>query len=163
MIVKKTSVFPASPETVYEKIRKTETLRQIAAPYASFEPAGEESGIWEAGRTSSWRLRLMGVIPLGIHRIQIVRFGPDGISSREGNRHVPVWNHDITLGKWMKAIRNIQTGWRSVQDGRRSLSGSGQTCSMPIDRGNGSDCWRRRKWTTKRNRKPISTGIPELF
>lgn len=40
MIVKKTSVFPASPETVYEKIRKIETLRQVSAPYVSFEPWG---------------------------------------------------------------------------------------------------------------------------
>ena len=129
MIVKKTSVFPASPETVYEKIRKTETLWQIAAPCVSFEPAGEERGIWEDASTSSWRLRLTGVIPLGIHRIHIVRFGPGGISSREDG---------LCLAP-------------------------GQTCSMYADRGNGSGRRRRRKWTTKRNRKRISTGIPELF
>ena len=35
MIVKKTSLFPASQETVYEKIRRPETLRLVAAPYAS--------------------------------------------------------------------------------------------------------------------------------
>jgi hypothetical protein len=26
-----------------------------------------------------------------------VRFDPDGVSSREGNEHVQVWNHDIRL------------------------------------------------------------------
>ena len=26
-----------------------------------------------------------------------IRFDPDGIKSHEGNKHVPVWNHDITL------------------------------------------------------------------
>ena len=120
MIVKKTSLFPASQETVYEKIRRPETLRLVAAPYASFEPLGEESGVWEDGSTSSWRLRVMGVIPLGIHTIHIVRFGPDGISSREGNRHVPVWNHDITLAEvdenhteYTDRVE-IHAGWKTV-------------------------------------------------
>ena len=35
--------------------------------------------------------------PFGTHTIHIVRFDPDGVSSREGNEHVPVWNHDIRL------------------------------------------------------------------
>ena len=43
MIVKKTSLFPASQETVYEKIRRPETLRLVAAPYASFEPWGRRA------------------------------------------------------------------------------------------------------------------------
>ncbi len=42
-------------------------------------------------------LRLFGIIPFGTHTIRIVRFDPEKISSREGNRHVPVWNHDIQL------------------------------------------------------------------
>ena len=33
----------------------------------------------------------------GIHTIQVVRVDPGGISSRESNPHVPVWNHDISL------------------------------------------------------------------
>ena len=97
MIVRKTSVFPASRETVFEKLQKLETLQTIAKPYATFEPMGENMGTWSVGSTSSYRFRLFGVIPFGIHTIHIVRFDPDGISSREGNGHVPVWNHDISL------------------------------------------------------------------
>ena len=47
--------------------------------------------------TSAYRFRLFGAIPFGTHTIHIVRFDPDGIGSREGNEHVPVWNHDIKL------------------------------------------------------------------
>jgi len=37
------------------------------------------------------------VIPFGTHTIHIVRFDPEVVSSREGNEHVPVWNHEITM------------------------------------------------------------------
>ena len=107
MIVQKTSVFPASKETVFCKLQQLETLQMIAKPYASFEPIGETASTWVAGSTSAFRFRLFGMIPFGTHTIRIVRFDPDGISSREGNEHVPVWNHDIAL----KAIDAEHTGY----------------------------------------------------
>ena len=39
----------------------------------------------------------MALFPFGTHTIRIVRFDPDGVSSREENGYVPVWNHDILL------------------------------------------------------------------
>ncbi len=97
MIVQKTSVFPASRDAVFQKLQRPETLQNIAKPYAAFEPVDSAAAVWTVGSTSSWRLRLFGFIPFGTHTIRIVRFDPEGISSREGNRHVPVWNHDIRL------------------------------------------------------------------
>ena len=97
MIVTKSSVFPASRDAVFEKLQKPETLQYIAKPFAAFEPVGTAEPLWTAGSTSAYRFRLFGVIPFGIHRIHIVRFDPEGVSSREGNEHVPVWNHDITM------------------------------------------------------------------
>lgn len=97
MVVHKTSVFPASRDTVFEKLQKLETLQYIAKPYATFEPAGPVASVWAAGGESSFCFRLFGIIPYGIHTIRIVRADPGGISSREGNPHVPVWNHDIAL------------------------------------------------------------------
>ncbi len=97
MIVQKTSVFPAPRDVVFQKLQRPETLQAIAKPYAAFEPAGSTAAVWTAGGESSWRLRLFGFIPFGTHTIRIVRFDPEGISSREGNQHVPVWNHDILL------------------------------------------------------------------
>ena len=97
MIVTKSSVFPASRDTVFERLQRLETLQTIAKPYATFEPVGAAEQIWTVGGTSAYRFRLFGVIPFGTHTIHIVRFDPEGVSSREGNEHVPVWNHDITM------------------------------------------------------------------
>ena len=97
MIVQKTSVFPASRNTVFQKLQQLETLQFIARPYAAFEPVNNGKHIWTVGSTSAYRFRLFGVIPFGTHTIHILRFDPDGVSSHEGNEHVPVWNHEIWL------------------------------------------------------------------
>ncbi|MBQ9290539.1 MAG: hypothetical protein IJ210_10535, partial [Clostridia bacterium] len=97
MIVQKTSIFPAPRDAVFQKLQRLETLQTIAKPYAVFEPVDSAAAVWTVGGKSSYRLRLFGFIPFGAHTIWIVRFDPDGVSSREGNRHVPVWNHDILL------------------------------------------------------------------
>ncbi len=120
MIVQKTSVFPASQETVFQKLQRLETLQFIAKPYASFEPVGKTQSVWSVGSTSSFRFKLFGLIPFGTHTIHIVRFDPDGISSKEGNEHVPVWNHDITLvrlddehTKYTDRVE-IKAGWKTI-------------------------------------------------
>ena len=90
MIVKETSIFPAPKETVFQKLQQLEMLQYIARPYATFESVGKAVHTWTVGSTSSYRFRLFGLIPFGTHTIHIVRFDPDGVSSREGNEHVPV-------------------------------------------------------------------------
>ncbi len=120
MVVQKTSLFPASKETVFRKLQQLETLQMIAKPYASFEPIGETVSTWMIGSMSSYRFRLFGMVPIGTHTIHIVRFDPEGINTREGNEHVPVWNHDIAL----KAVDadhtrytdrvEIRAGWKTV-------------------------------------------------
>jgi len=120
MVVQKTSVFPADRDSIFQKLQQLNTLQYIAWPYATFEPVGRTVSAWAVGSTSVYRLRLFDVIPFGTHTIHIVRFDPDGVSSREGNEHVPVWNHDITL----KAVDakhtrytdrvEIQAGWKTV-------------------------------------------------
>ena len=90
MIVKKSSVFPASRDVIFEKLQKLETLQYIAEPYATFEPVGAAEPVWTVGSTSAYRFRLFSVISFGTHKIHIVRFDPEGVSSREGNEHVSV-------------------------------------------------------------------------
>ena len=97
MIVQKTSVFPAPRDVVFQKLQRLETLRAIASPYAAFEPVDSTADVWTVGGKSSYRLRLFGFILFGTHTIRIVRFDPEKVNSREGNGHVPVWNHDILL------------------------------------------------------------------
>ena len=119
MKVTKTSVFPASREKVFEELQKLETLQYIARPYASFEPVGETDGVWKIGVTSAYRFRLFGFIPFGFHHIHVIRMGESGISSMEGNLHVRVWNHDITLTaldadhtKYTDEV-TIRAGWKT--------------------------------------------------
>ena len=97
MIVQKTSVFPADRNTVFQKLLQLETLQYIAKPFAAFEPVSDDVPVWAVGSTSAYRFRLFGVIPFGTHTIHILSFDPDGVSSHEGNEHVPVWNHEIWL------------------------------------------------------------------
>jgi len=97
MVVRKTSVFPVSCRVVFTKLQELKTLQYVAEPYAVFEPVSCAPSVWVAGNESCFRLWLWGIIPLGIHTIQVVRVDPGGISSRERNHHIPVWNHDITL------------------------------------------------------------------
>lgn len=121
MTVQKTSVFPASRETVFRKLQQIETLRSVAWPFATFTPVAEASHTsWAAGSTASFRLRLFGIIPFGTHTIRIVRFDSDGVCSREGNEHVPVWNHEIRLTaldenhtEYTDRVE-IRAGWKTV-------------------------------------------------
>ena len=120
MIVQKSSLFPAPRVTVFRKLQQLETLQLIAKPFATFEPVGETVSTWEVGSTSAYRFRLFGLIPYGTHTIHILRFDPDGVSSREGNAHVPVWNHEISLVEKDESHTlytdrvEIRAGWKTA-------------------------------------------------
>lgn len=120
MIVKRTTILPASRAVVFQKLQKPETLPYIAKPFASFEPVGESVQEWTAGSTSAYCCRLFGVIPFCTHTIHIVRFDPNGVSSREENEHIPVWNHEIKLTE-LDGSRTeytdrveIMAGWKTL-------------------------------------------------
>ena len=119
MTVRKTSVFPAPREEVLSRLQRLETLQYIAAPYATFVPVENSSGfVWKTGAVSSYRFRLFGIIPFGVHTIRIERFDADGIQSRESNSHVPVWDHLITLKDMGEQTGytdevEIRAGWKT--------------------------------------------------
>ena len=118
--VNRTSVFPASRELVFEMLQKLETLQYIAFPYATFTPVDPDGPfIWKPGEKSTYRFRMWGIIPLGIHTISIERFDIDEISSREGNGFVPVWNHKIHLKDLGNRTEytdevDIDAGWKTL-------------------------------------------------
>ncbi|MCI6795504.1 MAG: hypothetical protein MR581_05990 [Lachnospiraceae bacterium] len=107
MVVRKTTVFPARREEVFQKLQQFKTLQYIAAPYASFVPAeGAVDMVWKAGSISRYRFKLFGIVPFGTHMICIECFDMDVIQSRESNGYVSVWNHKILLQD-----RGSQTGY----------------------------------------------------
>lgn len=120
MIVKRTTILPASRAVVFQKLQQPETLQYIAKPFTTFEPIGESVQEWTAGSTSVYRIRLFGAIPFCTHTIHVVRFDLNGVSSREKNEHVPVWNHEIKLinlddsrTEYTDRVE-IRAGWKTI-------------------------------------------------
>lgn len=122
MTVRKTSVFPAAEKEIFKKLQKLKTLQYIAYPLATFKPVdGNDKLVWKAGTVYSYKFKLFGFIPFGIHTIQVIRFGlEEGIFTKESNQHVPVWNHTIIIGKIdsnstkYTDIVDIDAGWKTV-------------------------------------------------
>lgn len=96
----RTSIFPASARTVFNKLKSIQTLQYIASPYATFAPLNESRNFnWKAGRIFTFRLKILGIIPFGIHTINVISFNEETcrISTTERNAYVPIWNHTISL------------------------------------------------------------------
>jgi ligand-binding SRPBCC domain-containing protein len=115
------SVFDATEECMWELIRKIDTLRYIAAPYAYFTPLGVGAAVWAQGITADFRLRIFGFIPLGIHHIYVAEFDPGKgkIRTNESNPAVPVWNHLIQItpldGNKLRYTDEVEmeAGWKT--------------------------------------------------
>jgi hypothetical protein len=97
--IRVTSVFPASVDVVWDKLQRLDTLQYIARPYAAFRPLDGAATAWRDGCVSRFALRLFGVIPLGVHTINVVAFSREALTvqTRESNKRVPVWNHKILI------------------------------------------------------------------
>jgi hypothetical protein len=94
------AIFPAGADAIWPLLSSVETLRYIAAPFAAFKQIdGKKTDNWREGMTVGFRLRIFGVLPLGIHKIRIEMFDRRSftVQSVEGNKMVPLWNHKITL------------------------------------------------------------------
>ncbi len=119
--IKNTSVFPASKEYIFKRLKNFKTLQYIAYPYATFTPVSEEKNIiWKEGTINSFKFRLFGFVPLETHKIKVIRFDMDkGIYTKEGNKFVPIWNHRIILNKLDEDttrytdIVEIGAGWKT--------------------------------------------------
>ena len=99
-LIVRTSTFPADADTIWTKLSRLSTLQHIAKPYATFRPVDGSSDLnWLPGEGYRFRFRLFGVLPLGIHFIQVKRFDRVAgiVYTEESNPHVPVWNHTIRL------------------------------------------------------------------
>ena len=121
MILIKTSIFPASKEIVFGKLQRLELLQHIAKPYATFTPIGERISVWESGKSTAYKFKLFGIIPFGLHTINVLSFDlEDGVYTHEGNVHVPVWNHRIVLyglpdNRCLYTdIVKIDAGWKTL-------------------------------------------------
>lgn len=95
----KSSLLYGSKEEIFNRLLEVETLQYIATPFARFISLdNDRKPKWQAGLTFSFYFYLFGFLPFGVHTIRVLSCDIDtGISTREHNRHVPVWNHRIYL------------------------------------------------------------------
>lgn len=122
LTVRKTSIFPATEKEIFNKLQRLKTLQYIAYPMATFTPVdGNNKLIWKEGTVSSYKFKLFGIIPFGIHKIKVIHFGlNEGIYTNESNTHVPIWNHKILIEKIDDTstkytdIVDIDAGWKTV-------------------------------------------------
>ena len=93
------SVFPASIDEIWDKLQRLETLKYIAAPYATFEAYDKNILTWQEGISTEYHLKLFGLFSFGKHTIKIVQFDKNAglIYTNEKNNAIPVWNHKIIL------------------------------------------------------------------
>jgi hypothetical protein len=121
MTVRVSSYLPSDADNIWEKLQRIKTLQFIAAPFASFKVVSSGSMVWKPGETSEFRLKIFGILPMGVHTISIVEFNKDTLSvyTNERNKSVPVWNHRIIL-KQESANRThytdevkIHAGWKT--------------------------------------------------
>ncbi len=120
MILRKTSIFPASKEVVCEKLKGFDSLAEVAHPYMSFSPVNEDNNfIWEGGKDYLFKIKLFTIIPFGVHKIRLIEVNEDRIYSNEGNKNVPIWNHEIILREISdneteySDIVEIHAGWKT--------------------------------------------------
>lgn len=106
---------------MFGKLQRLELLQHIAKPYATFTPIGERISVWESGKSTAYKFKLFGIIPFGLHTINVLSFDiEDGVYTHEGNVHVPVWNHRIVLYGLpdnhclYTNIVKIDAGWKTL-------------------------------------------------
>jgi hypothetical protein len=115
------SKFPASIDEIWEQLQKLATLQYIASPYANFCPVGNTELTWKEGGFFEFDLKLFSFIPMGIHTIKILQFDKSALSiyTIESNKHVPVWNHRISLNRISDELTHyvdeveISAGWKT--------------------------------------------------
>ena len=120
-IIRVSSVFSTSVDEIWDKLQKLETLRYIAAPYATFESLNKDVLMWEEGITADYNLKLFGLFSFGKHTIKVMQFDKNKglIYTNETNKIVPLWKHRITLKQIEEKITQytdeveINAGWKT--------------------------------------------------
>jgi ligand-binding SRPBCC domain-containing protein len=89
----------ASPERVWDAVKKVDTFRYITRGALGVEPLGPVPERFAEGDQIALRLKLFHVIPAGKHEIRIMRVDEQArrIETNEGGGAVKQWNHVIAV------------------------------------------------------------------
>ncbi|MCK5598686.1 hypothetical protein KAI78_03595 [bacterium] len=103
MIATVSSDFSASADLVFQKVMQPSLLVEVASPVIRFDPImpAELPTIWNIDQEYIFKIYLFKIIPMGLHRIQLVKIDAKNkqISSMETGKIAKVWNHTIIIEK----------------------------------------------------------------
>ncbi len=111
-IVNISSNFPVPKNEVFVNLQSFKTLSYIARPYIRFLPIDKNQDfVWKKGGIFTFKTKLLGIIPFGIHTINVIEFNENTfIYTNETNTYVKIWNHKIEL----KSINENETEYRDI-------------------------------------------------
>lgn len=97
--VRVSSELDAPAEVVWTLVCRPATLRFVASPVLRFPGLRPRDDTWREGETAHTWLLLLGLLPLGRHRLTLERLDPVAreLQSDEGGGLVNSWRHLITV------------------------------------------------------------------
>ena len=101
MIARITSYFFCTEADLWDKLTRPEYLQRVSSPVLKFMPDEDDlfEGNWTAGREYNLSLYLFNFLPLGNHRIKLVKIDKETktILSEETGLLARTWNHKISF------------------------------------------------------------------
>ncbi len=103
MIARISTLLDFTEADFWKKVIEPRSLQFVASPILSFRPTltDEFEGEWVEGKTYDLKLYFLKIVPLGHHKIKLVKIDRQSntIVSNESGTLVPVWNHAISFRK----------------------------------------------------------------
>jgi len=123
MIATISTFFDFTAEELWNKIIDPKSLQFVAAPLLIFKPLVNShlDAKWELNKIYELKLYFCYFIPLGSHKIQLVKIDKTNniIISNESGTLSPVWNHTITFKNERNKLK--YTDQIEIKAGRRSF------------------------------------------
>ncbi len=121
------SILHAAPEAVWNLALQPLTRLRLSRPLLALRPSGmgtAEAQEWRPGLVLDYRLRLLGLVPLGRYRIEVtdVDRGRNEIRTRERSWLVPAWTHLMRVRR-LPDGRTLYADLVEIPDGARAPLG----------------------------------------
>jgi hypothetical protein len=121
------SIFAAAPEVVWDRALQPLTRPRLTRPLIALRPTDtevEKPHEWYPGLVLDYRLRFLGLLPLGRYRIEVtdVDVARREIRTRERSWLVPAWTHLMRVRR-LPDGRTLYADLVEIPDGARAPLG----------------------------------------
>ena len=103
------TVLTATPDVVWEVVKRSSTLVYVTRGMLAFEGAEHFPSRWTEGNQVDTRLRFFGFLPAWRHRLQVARVDDERriIQTLEGGGLVNNWDHRIEVDEAGEGTRYV--------------------------------------------------------